>query len=47
MARDEKVQEQLRNLGWEIFIVRECTVAQDTAELIGILCSKRDACEAA
>ena len=47
MARDRRVQQELCGLGWEVFIVRECTVSQDTADLLGILQSKRVASEAA
>lgn len=34
MARDSRVQTETAALGWKVFVVRECTVQQDTRKLI-------------
>jgi DNA mismatch endonuclease (patch repair protein) len=41
MARDAKVTAALQASGWEVFIVRECSVKEDTIELIELLATKR------
>ena len=34
MARDSRVQAETVDLGWKVFVVRECTVHQDTRKLL-------------
>jgi len=41
MARDLRVIAGLRELGWEVVVIRECTVDEDTAALIRLLTEKR------
>jgi DNA mismatch endonuclease (patch repair protein) len=43
MARDRRVVEALKEAGWDVFIVRECTVKEDTARLIGLLRGRKAA----
>lgn len=42
MARDAKVKRQLVSLGWEVFVIRECSVTEDTAKLLMLLGSLRE-----
>jgi DNA mismatch endonuclease (patch repair protein) len=42
MERDRRVIASLEQGGWEVFIVRECTVKGDIAELLEVLKSKRE-----
>lgn len=37
MARDARVRSDIEDRGWKVFIVRECTVREDTRRLIQIL----------
>ena len=41
MARDRRVIAAMNENGWETFVVRECTMQEDTTALIKILRSKK------
>lgn len=40
-ARDQRNQEILRDAGWRVFVLRECTIEQDIARLTGLLSDQR------
>jgi DNA mismatch endonuclease (patch repair protein) len=41
MARDKRVQNELQDLGWEVFVIRECTVEQNIADLLELLNARK------
>jgi DNA mismatch endonuclease (patch repair protein) len=41
MARDRRVQAEIKARGWVAFVVRECTVERDTKRLLGVLAARR------
>jgi DNA mismatch endonuclease (patch repair protein) len=41
MKRDQRVASELQNLGWDTFIVRECTADEDTQRLIELLGTRK------